>query len=342
MTRFQIFSVTLGVMLCACAVESSDPSPTAAVEQAGVSLQGVSLQGVSLQGVSLQGMTLQGILVTGATLAGCPLDNVRVERGEVVAERAGVTLRGAALAGAEFQAQLRNTKASPPATAVVRYRLTAVRPELAQYDPTATGHTFLYTLEQWVDDSASWQLACPADPDGRSAAIPLAAVWDERGDRSESSAMFTFGCTTGVIAKCYRWGYRPWVTGYGDLTAMHWTCTRMARADYCGNGVPHTRNGTKIDMWDTLPSPIQQHGALLDTVGMLFEAGWDTTGAVCLSRARWLLDDGGLLASACPDHLVSPSLPLLGATVCDTTAEVLAFNPTARMFNESYLNLLGP
>ena len=75
---------------------------------------------------------------------------------------------------------------------------------------------------------------------------------------------------------------------------------------------------------------------------MLFEAGWDTNGAVCLSRARWLLDDGGLLASMCPDHLVSPSLPLLGATVCDTTAEVLALNPGAKMFNESYLNILGP
>jgi hypothetical protein len=227
---------------------------------------------------------------------------------------------------------------------VIQYRVAAIQPELAQYDPTATGHTFLYTLEQWVGDSASWQPACPADADGRSVAIPLAAVWDEHGDRSESSAMFTFGCTTGVIAKCYRWGYRPWVTGYGDLTETHWACTRMARADYCGNGVPHTRNGTAINMWDTLPAPgpIQRRAGLVPALGMLFEAGWDTSGAVCLSRARWLLDDGGLLASACPDHLVSPSLPLLGATVCDTMSEVLAFNPTARLFNQSYLNLTGP
>jgi hypothetical protein len=326
--------------LCACGVEPPASAPTASIEQQGASLQGASLQGASLQGASLQGMNLQGILVSGATLDGCALDNVRVERGEVVAERAGVTLRGTALAGAQFQAQVRNTSVSPAATAVIQYRVAAIRPELGQYDPTGTGHTYLYTLDQWVDDSASWQPACPADADGRSVAIPLAAVWDEHGDRSESSAMFTFGCTTGVIAKCYRWGYRPWVTGYGDLTAMHWTCTRMARADYCGDGKPHTHDGTKIDMWDTLssPGPIQRHAPLLPTLGMLFEAGWDTTGAVCLSRARWLLDDGGLLASACPDHLVSPSLPLLGATVCDTVLEVLTFNPGARMFNESYLN----
>src|SRR5678815_5264127 len=111
---------------------------------------------------------------------------------------------------------------------------------------------------------------------------------------------FTLGCTTGVIAKCYRWGYRPWVNGYGDLVAMHWTCTRLARADYCGDGTPHTHDGTKINVWDTLPRPIESHGGLLPPAGMLFEAGWNTGGAVCLSRARWMLDDANALAALCP------------------------------------------
>jgi ADYC domain/Pentapeptide repeats (8 copies) len=340
MTRFQICIATLGMMLWACGVESSITTPTGSIEQQGANLQGANLQGANLQGANLQGMNLQGILVAGATLADAPLDHVRVERGEVVAEQGGATLRGTALVGAHFQAQARNTAVSPPATAVIQYRVAAIQSELAQYDPTATGHTFLYTLEQWVDDTASWQPACLADTDGRNAAIPLAAVWDDHGDRSESSAMFTFGCTTGVIAKCYRWGYRPWVTGYGDLTTMHWTCTRLARADYCGDGVPHTHDGTLINVWDTLPppGPIQKHG-LLPPTGMLFEAGWNTGGAVCLSRARWLLDKGGLLASLCPDRLIPPGL--LGATVCDTALAVLGFDPNATMFNESCLNGSG-
>src|SRR5262249_30101393 len=138
-------------------------------------------------------------------------------------------------------------------TALVEYRITAVAPEDASHDPTHTGATFLYTLQQNVDNTDSWQLACATDDDNRNVAIPLAAIWDERGNRSVTSGMFTFGCTTGVIAKCYRWGYRPWVTGYGDLAAMHWTCTRMARGDYCGDGVSHTHERTAINAWDTLP-----------------------------------------------------------------------------------------
>ena len=196
------------------------------------------------------------------------------------------------------------------------------------------------TLEQRVSESGSWQPACSADADGQRVAIPLAATWDERGTRIVSPSMFTFGCTTGVIAKCYRWGYRPWVTTYGDLVAMHWTCTRLARADYCGIGRSHTRYGTGINVWDNLPSPgpIQAHGGLLDLPppGMLFEAGWDTGGAVCLSHSRWILDDGLELAALCPDRLLLPSLVQL---TCDTLPAVLGLNPDAKMFNEAYLNL---
>jgi hypothetical protein len=325
--------------LCACEVVQ-----TSTTQQAGSEMQGSEMQGSEMQGSEMQGMEMQGMRFEGATLSGDALQHVRVERGEVVAERGSTTLRGTALTGAQFFAQVRNIDVTPPATAVVEYRVAAIVPELPKYDPTHTGNTFLYTLQQWVDDTSSWQPACPADADGRRVAIPLAATWDERGDRIESSSLFTFGCTTGVIAKCYRWGYRPWVTGYGDLIPMHQTCTRLARADYCGVGVPGTRNGTTINVWDNLPAPgpIQRHGGLLGLppTGMLFEAGWNTEGAVCLSHSRWVLDDGPGIAELCPDRLVPPGL--LGETVCDTVSQVLGLDSHARMFNEAYLNLVGP
>jgi hypothetical protein len=281
---------------------------------------------------------MHGFRVDGATLGGAALSNVHVERGEVFASNGATTLHGTSLVGAHFLAEVRDLSVHPPSVTTAEYRVTAIAAEDSQYDPTNTGNTFVYTLEQWVDDTATWEAACLPDANGRNLAIPVAATWDEHGDRSASSAMFTFGCTSGVIAKCYRWGYRPWLTGYGDIASMHWTCTRLARADYCGNGIPHTHNGTSINVWDTLPppGPIQRHGGLLPPTGMMFEAGWNTGGAVCLSHARWLLDDGAAIAALCPDRLVAPGL--IGGTVCDAAADVLGYDANAKMFNEAYLN----
>jgi hypothetical protein len=302
--------------------------------QAGIQLQGIQLQGIQLQGIQLQGMTMQGFTFASATLDGRPLVNLHVDKGELVAEQKKKVVRGTDLVGAHLFAQVRNLNANPPTSATVEYQITGIEAELATYDPTQTGSTFLYTLTQNL--GGTWLPACLADSDGRRAAIPLAAIWDERGDRSASSTMFTLGCTTGVIAKCYRWGYRPWITGYGDVVALHWTCTRVARADYCGNGQPHTQDGTLINIWDNQPppGPIQAHAAT--PLGMLFEAGWSTGGAVCLSHARWLLN-GGLLAQACPDKLIAPGLPL--ETVCDIESQVLGQGVSPRLFNESNLNL---
>ncbi len=331
--RFNVCCVTLAMTLCACAVIETSESEVA---QAGTQQQGQELQGQELQGQELQGMKLQGVRVGGATLNGSPLTNVHVERGEVVGQRGATILRGTALKDAQFKAQVRDTTANPPRAAVVDYRITDVVAEASKYDPTHTGNTFVYTLEQRDPDDNIWKAACPADQDGRRVAIPLAAIWDEHGDRIESNSMFTFGCTTGVIAKCYRWGYRPWLTGYGDMVSVHWSCTRMARGDYCGIGKPHTRNNTKINIWDRLPSPgpIQTHGFLPPPL-YFFEAGWDTHGAVCMSTPRWLLDDGLEIHNLCPDRLIPPGLLL--PTVCDTVATALLFGPEAKLFNEAFL-----
>jgi hypothetical protein len=305
-----------------------------------MTMQGTQLQGVQLQGTQAHGMTLVGFQYAGATLGGAALANVRIEHGELVAELGGVALHDTALAGAHLYAQAHDPD-HPSSTALVEYRITdpgGVEAEAAAYDPTSTGGTYLYTLEQNVDGTGNWQPACLADGDGKHVAIPLTATWDDHGNRVASSTLFTFGCTTGAVAKCYRWGYRPWVTGYGDLAVAHWTCTRVARADYCGNGTSHTRDGTLINLWDNLPSPgpIAAHDTT--PLGMLFEAGWDPNGVVCLSHARWLLD-GPVIALGCPGRLIAPGLGILNATVCDTIAQVLGQAADASLFDESYLNL---
>jgi len=274
-------------------------------------------------------------------MAGASLTNMHVDKGEVVADIAnGVTLHGAQLIGAQLVANVYDPNTQTMTTA--QYRISNVVTELPQYDPTHTGSTYLYSLDQWVPDTQSWSAACAADYDGNHVAIPVTSVFDAGGNRIAAAGEFTFGCTTGVIAKCYRWGYRPWLTGYGgaNMSDVHWACTRAARADYCGDGTPHTLDGTTIDVWDRLPAPgpIETRAGVfgLPPLGMIFEAGWDTGGAVCVSHARWLLD-GQLLANLCPGKLVPPGL--LGATVCDTIAGVLGYDPDAKIFEDSYINV---
>src|SRR3954467_15589972 len=269
---------TLTLCLCLGCPAGGAHSPP---QQAVMTAQTTALQGIVLQGVQTQGLIFQGFRFAGATLGGAALANFRLDKGELMAEQNGVTLRGTALVNAHLLAEFQNQAAHPPANAVVEYRITDIVPEDAAHDPTQTGATFLYTLEQNVDGTGNWQPACPVDSDGRRAAIALADVWDEKGNRNSSAPLFTLGCTTGAIAECYRLGYRPWVTGYGNLMLTHWTCTRLERADYCGDGVSHTHDGTRINAWDNLgaPGPILAQGAT--PPGMSFEAAWDPNGALC-------------------------------------------------------------
>src|SRR3954467_11419546 len=125
--------------------------------------QAAALQGIVLQGVQTQGMAVQGFRFAGATLGGTALANFRLDKGELMAEQNGVTLRGTALINAHLLAEFQNRAAHPPVNAVVEYRVTALAPEAAVYDPTHTGAAFLYTLEQNVDGTGNWQPACPVD-----------------------------------------------------------------------------------------------------------------------------------------------------------------------------------
>jgi hypothetical protein len=114
-------------------------------------------------------------------------------------------------------------------------------------------------------------------------------VWDERGARRDAPGRFTFACENGAIAKCIDWGYEPWAKKDGrSLAELHQACTRMARADYCGDGRSHTLEDNPIDMYDSL-------GLLSRTTEAVpgwsperasFEAAWTPEGAACLARTR--------------------------------------------------------
>lgn len=140
-------------------------------------------------------------------------------------------------------------------------------------------------------DTGTWRNPCNPGPDGVARGFPLS------GGRPGS---FGLTCTSGANGKCARLGYRPWKQSPNgrSLREFHQACVRMIRADYCGDGTSHTRDGTLINVYDKLriqePDP-----SLID-----FEAAWGPDGAVCVRKPR--IPDGVTLeelAKRCPDRL---------------------------------------
>jgi hypothetical protein len=97
----------------------------------------------------------------------------------------------------------------------------------------------------------------------------------------------------------------------------------MVRADYCGDGVGHTHNGTQINIYDRLG--IQKPDVI---PAMQFEAGWGINGAQCIHHVRW---PEGLdyVRKICPQKLESKE------QLCSTATQQL--NPQALIFNDSKL-----
>ena len=183
----------------------------------------------------------------------------------------------------------------------------------------AAGDITLYDFDV-RDAGGQWQPFCKPGLDGRARGFPLAGVWTTDG-RHVASEDFEIACTSGVLAKCVRAGYKPWKTHNGvSMWDYHQACVRMFRADYCGDGVSTTRDGTLINFADKLG--IQVYDQLPD---MHFEAAWSPEGAVCVRKVR-IPENTSLdaLARTCPHRLAGRV-----GDICTEAA------PRALMFNQS-------
>lgn len=292
-------------------------------EQQGTALNG---GGSEQQGPALNGPRLRmlGHLVEGATLDGTALGTLSVSGGRLVAERDGVQIGDEALLGAMVRARVIDDRTGVEHEEL--HRITAIAP--AAFDD---GESLLYTVER-QDEAGAWQPLCAPDLEGRNAAVPVAATWNARAQRVESDRAFTFACTSGAIGKCYGWGYRPWQPHPEGAQAMrdaHQACVRLARADYCGDGVAHTKTGTLIVLWDNLTRSEQ---GWLDVPGMRFEAAWTPDGAACVNRPRWVNAEGGV-------QVRCGGRPLPRCTAEDRASSFLLAPGGARLFTESKLNV---
>ena len=167
-----------------------------------------------------------------------------------------------------------------------------------------------------VSYGAEHEPLCGRDAAGAPVlATALANTWDaETGARIDSADRFTFACQGGALYKCVEAGYKPWrsvetAEGVVSLADYHQACTRMLRADYCGDGRSFTRDGTEIDIHDILGV---QTSDSAERPSFVHEAAWGPNGATCIAKTRFRL----------------PELPQCVVDRISDTCESLASNAT--------------
>jgi hypothetical protein len=129
-----------------------------------------------------------------------------------------------------------------------------------------------------IQISVDGESACKPDMHG----VFVPGSWDAKAAHVDDPDVVTYSCMDGVIAKCVDWGYAPWLTD----ADMHASCTRLARADYCGNGTPWTMDGTLVNVYDRLGIQSPSSGD-----DMKFEAAWGVDGAICVGKSRYEIHD---------------------------------------------------
>ena len=160
---------------------------------------------------------------------------------------------------------------------------------------------FLYEMRA-QDDAGGWHNICEPDAHGKGWAIPLNGQLSDDGRFDPDAAKLTLTCTSGVLGKCLRAGYRFWDPDANALQRFQ-ACTRLYRADYCGDGQGWTADGTLIDVYDDAgvqsPEPRSE---------LAFEAGWSPAGAVCVHHTRVPANIGlDELLRRCPRLAAAPS-----------------------------------
>jgi hypothetical protein len=236
--------------------------------------QGTLLWGTSREAPEVETSTVLASVDLGhAQRGGTVLKDLRLERGRLVSASAkpeeliGAVLQGTASGGQPVEVALCGAEAAPE-------------------DPGMVWHR----IEVWNAKKAAWENPCIATqrvPQPRALAVQ--GIWDGSGARREVAGKFTFACENGALAKCIGWGYKPWQSKDGrSLADLHQACTRMARADYCGDGRSHTREDNPIDMYDDLGvlTRTTEASAGWAPERASFEAAWGPDGALCVARTR--------------------------------------------------------
>ncbi|MDC0667878.1 ADYC domain-containing protein [Nannocystis radixulma] len=256
-----------------------------------VEARSAQVNGALLNGALLNGALLNGALLNGALLNGPngPSDHIQLKKinvqGEGVADDArlegsalvvtsqqGEELAGNALDDAKLHFEVKEG-------GTTRQKMLKIL-DVEQLAPGSDVWLFDVSLKV---DSGGWGPLCLDKAGEPTQAILLTEVWNPGtgGRIAPTAESVTFACRDTALAKCVEWGYKPWLA---DLREVHQACTRLVRADYCGDGVAHTQQGTVIHVLDQLG--IQD---VDPTHPFVVEAEWGPEGAVCLNAGNMRL-----------------------------------------------------
>lgn len=328
----------------------------------GASYQGASYQGASYQGASYQGTSYSGAVVAGASVSAAisktsiiltrTLPNGTVERRTPTQKCMfpqnfmpptcifyNLATQKSPLAGATFATTFIQNGVPRAGLVKIRDVVGAVQADtwVAMHPLTGMGagaqvacdhpsgtcgtNSDLYLYQVDLIDTDGIPYAFCGDG-GKSMA--LAGTWDQTGRRTDLPGKLTFACTRGTIAKCTRWGYRPFGNGTdsgGTSQAMapyHQACIRAATADYCANGTSFTKDGTLVDIYDYQPHQPGTYGFVPRTLSavyqsstaLVWESSFDRHGATELDFTRYA--ELGSLYNTCPNTISLGTAPQPG------------------------------
>lgn len=263
-------------------------------------LNGFTLNAFTLNAFTLNAFTLNTADMTSFQQSGVRLSSTTLDKTRLYGNKAGTTLAETDLQGTTMTVQLTSGQT------------TLLRIDSGVWNDSAQAYTYSVSLAT----DQGWVAPCGLQGGVPIPVLFLSGSWDmATGSPTHAQHTITPACFGSALAKCVLWGYSPWATTTEcdnaicktrALSDWHQACTRMVRADYCGDGQPHTRNGTPIDLWDALN--IQARSA----EPWEMEAEWAQDGGHCIRHTRWLSASPGAQESdlayiqrTCPSRLAS-------------------------------------
>lgn len=283
--------------------ESEDASGDVALRE--LENNGIELNGFRLNGFRLNGFRLNGVSLTGELGGSISLLRIRLPNGVIALSSwledgnlyamspTLAVLSGAQLVGSHLDFRADDGYGHTEDITVKINAVTAL----------AAGSSVLRYDFVVKTETGPWRALCPDANGNQVGAVLLADVWSPLSGARLDPAPYgaaTVACLDAALGKCVEWGYVPWQDVDGtSLRNYHQACTRAVRADYCGDGVSHTSDGTQIHVLDQLgieqPEPNSTY---------VVEAEWGPDGAACLNPGNTRL----------PNQTISCTLPTCGAS----------------------------